>query len=256
VKCCASFCGLIGCHEPGIALDWLPQKGVPALGTNAIHVWRAFLDDEKEASHLWALLNSDERERADRFHFERDRRRFVAARGTLRRLLGAYLGVAPRDLRFVYGRFGKPSLTQSEHEKLAFNLSHSDAFAVFAVAWRRALGIDVEKLRMDYGGEDVARRFFAPGEVRQLLELPADDRRRGFFDIWTRKEATIKARGEGIGTLELADFEVSATPGEPARFLRGVDPSWRIREFQADPDYPGALVYQGSLAQIRFFSFG
>ena len=241
----------------GSVVDWLQQTSVPPLDESDIHVWRAGLDcDGPTADRFHAVLSLDERQRAERFQFERDRRRFVAARGTLRCLLGGYLGVAPQALCFVYGKFGKPALALPDRAILQFNLSHSGELAVFAIAWRRELGIDIEQVRADNGGEDVARRFFAQGEVQQLLALPPSARLRGFFDIWTRKEATIKARGEAISTLELGDFEVNAGPGEPARFVRGVGAGWNIRDFQAGTDFPGALVYRGALAQLGFFSFG
>lgn len=240
----------------GSLVDWLQQTSVPSLGASDIHVWRAGLDrDGPMADRFHTVLSLDERQRAERFHFERDRRRFVAARGTLRLLLGGYLGIAPQALRFVYGKFGKPALALSDRANLQFNLSHSGELAVFAMAWRCELGIDVEKHRADYGGEAVARRFFAQGEVQQWLALPPKARSRGFFDIWTRKEATIKARGAGIGTLERGDFEVNGVPGEPARFVRGAA-GWHIRDIQVDADFSGALVYRGVLAHLRFFSFG
>lgn len=239
-------------------MDWQKETSVPALAEREIHIWRAGLEiDEPQTRAFRAYLSEDERQRAERFHFERDQRRFIAARGTLRHLIGNYLSIKPQNLVFCYGQFGKPALEpQGEMRIPNFNLSHSGELAVFAISWRHDLGIDIERLRADYGGEDIARRFFSSGEVRRLLRLAPPARPRGFYNAWTRKEAMLKARGEGIGSARLQNFDVSLEPDAPAQFLRGIEPGWHILDFEADPDTPGALVYRGLRAKVRFLSFG
>src|SRR6185312_3642180 len=133
--------------------------------------------------------------RAARFRFDRDRDRFITARGTLRMLLARYLRKQPKDLQFLLGREGKPALVpESAGETLSFNLSHSQDVAVFAFGWHRNIGVDVERVRPDVEYEDIARHHFSAGEIQSLASLPRQKRVEGFFLCWTRKEAYIKAR--------------------------------------------------------------
>ncbi len=163
-----------------------------------------------------ALLSADERERAGRFRFGRDRDRFVSGRAALRRLLGDRLGVAPADIEIAYGAAGKPYVAGAS---VQFNVSHSDDVALIAIAdGVRALGVDVEVPRPGFGGVDIARQFFAPGEVARLLAQPAEERDDAFLRCWTRKEALLKAHGGGL-SLPLHDFEVSLEPSGPAAIL-------------------------------------
>jgi 4'-phosphopantetheinyl transferase len=205
---------------------------------------------------LRGTLAEDERVRAARFHFEKDRCRFVAARGALRAILGRYLRVPPARLRFRYGPHGKPALAaEFAGSGLEFNVSHSHSLALLAVARGRALGVDVERLRADAAGREIAERFFSAYEVSALCGLPAARQPRAFFDCWTRKEAYVKARGEGL-SFPLADFDVSLRPGEPAALLcvRGDEREaerWTLRALDVAPDYAAALVAEGSGWQLK-----
>ncbi len=221
-----------------------------------IAIWRASLDCEAAAlRNLEATLSPDEISRADRFHFPRDRARFVAGRGILRTLLGAYLKREPQSLIFMYGPQGKPKLEQNQGNSLHFNLSHKEGLGVYAFARQRHLGIDVEAIATNFPGEDIARRFFSPGELQELVGLSPDLRVEAFHLAWTRKEAYVKAQGQGLH-IKLDSFDVTLAPGEPARFLRGITPEWQIFAFWADLTHPGALVCDGaSPAVLRFFSW-
>jgi 4'-phosphopantetheinyl transferase len=163
------------------------------------------------------LLSDEERERASRFRFERDRSRFVAGRSTLRRLLAEYLDCAPGEVEILYGPYGKPHVAWPG---LSFNVSHSGSCALFAFAPGFEVGIDVEIAR---GGrqddEGVARRFFSPREVATLRAQPPGSRPLAFLRCWTRKEAYIKARGEGL-QLSLHDFDVEFAADAPPALLR------------------------------------
>ena len=164
-----------------------------------------------------AVLSEDERDRADRFHFERDRRRFVAGRSTLRRIVATYLDAFPREIVFEYGPQGKPRVSEST---LFFNISHSGACGLFAFATQFEIGVDVEQLdqaRSD--NEHVATRFFSPSEIETLRAQPTSARPQAFLRCWTRKEAFIKARGDGL-TLPLQDFDVSFAVGARPALLR------------------------------------
>jgi len=223
------------------------------LGTDDIHLWRGHLPVEESARKvLLSYLSDEERERAARYRFEHDRDRYVAARGMLRAILAQYLDDRPERLRFRYEQAGKPALlTGRRGASLEFNLSHSGELAVFAVARGRRVGVDVEKLKSDFPAEDVAERFFSSNERASLRSLAGDLKQEGFFHCWTRKEAYVKACGAGL-QVALDDFDVTLDPALPARFTRGIDPSWRLLGFIAERGYPAALVYDGESANVRF----
>jgi 4'-phosphopantetheinyl transferase len=219
-----------------------------------IHVWHAPLDcEEIFRAQLEATLSPDELERANRFHFAKDRNRYVVARGLLRKLLGGYLHRAPADLEFSYGEYGKPAISGlNASSGYSFNLSHSAGVVVFAIGKERNLGIDVELIKPDSAGEDIARRFFSPSEVSDLQTLPPESRAEAFFGCWTRKEAYLKARGTGL-QFPLDSFSVSLLPGWPAQFLSGVDPQWQIAGFSPAEGYVAAVVYDGPPCAIKYF---
>ncbi len=182
-----------------------------------LHVWRAGLDaDQDVVDRLHGLLADDERERARRFRFDRDRRRYVVGRGTLRLLLGRYLGQAPADVRFAYGEFDKPRL---DGPGPWFNLSHSGPIALLAFSADAEVGIDVELDDADFASERIAERFFSPAEVKILRSLPLTLQPRAFLTCWTRKEAFIKARGDGL-SLALDSFDVTLAPRQAGAILR------------------------------------
>lgn len=162
----------------------------PWPGVDEIYLWRTALAAVPDRPET---LSSDERERADRFHFERDRIAFRAGRAWLRAVLAGYLGVPPAAIRFGYGPHGKPHL--ADRPDLRFNLAHSGGWAALAVATGREVGIDVEAIRPI--AERVERVVFTPAEIAALNRLPAEERRLGFYNAWTRKEAYLKALGSG-----------------------------------------------------------
>lgn len=223
-----------------------------SLEADEVHLWRAHLDcTETVLGQLEATLASDEKARADRFVFQRDRNAFVATRGILRELLGRYVHRAAAELEFDYGAQGKPALrTQSSQKSFQFNVSHSYGVALLAFALGRQVGVDVELVRPDFAGEKIAERFFSPQEVTELRSLPPTLQDEGFFLCWTRKEAYIKARGEGL-QVPLKSFHVSLTPGKP-ELLQAADSSrWSLRSLRPDTRYVGAVVAEGSGWQLR-----
>ena|SRR5690348_12732443 len=236
--------------------------GAPPLLPGEIHIWRASQTVEPAVlSRLHGLLDPAEKARAERFVFQRDRDRFIVGRGLLRELLAAYIGCEPAQLGFDYGPQGKPSLRASESAAIAhaashirFNASHSQGLAAFAFALDCDLGIDVELIRNNFGGEEIAQRFFSREEVAELMSLPPEARAEAFFLCWTRKEAYIKARGQGL-QIPLASFSVSLTPGQPEQ-LRADDASrWELRSFQPKDDYAGAFVVEGKGHSLRYFDW-
>ena len=201
---------------------------------------------EAEISELYAVLADDEREKAGRFHFRRDRDRYVAARGILRRVLARHLAAAPEHIRFAYGPYGKPYLeAPRSSEDLDFNVSHSGGLAVFAVG-RNPMGVDVEAVRELSDMLPIAERFFSQDEVRDLRAIPAAERAAAFFRCWTAKEAYIKARGEGL-SMPLDRFAVSLLPLEGTVDLRVFDVpekarSFRLTRFSPRAGYVAALA--------------
>jgi 4'-phosphopantetheinyl transferase len=197
------------------------QSGPPAPPRpGTVEVWKLSLDlPGSSLTELRELLSGDELARAARFRRRVDAERFVAARGQLRRILGACLGRCPSEIVFAYGPYGKPSVEEGRAGRtLDFNLAHSEGIALLAVTGGSSVGVDVELPRPGFGGIDIARSFFAAGEVDRLVALPAAEREAGFLRCWTRKEAYVKARGAGL-QLGLGSFEVSLAGGA-ARLLR------------------------------------
>lgn len=188
-----------------------------ALEDGVVHVWRASLDQPPEVTaRLRALLDEGELDRARSFRFDLHRERYAVGRGLLRALVGRYLGRAPETIRFSYGPERKPELPRGE---LHFNLAHAEASAVYAFSSAFDVGVDVELLRASGNLDGIAERFFSPAEVAALRSLPESERPRAFLTCWTRKEAFLKARGDGL-TIRLDSFDVTLAPGLPAELLR------------------------------------
>jgi 4'-phosphopantetheinyl transferase len=225
------------------------------LRAGDVHVWYVPLDVDGGAvlQHA-ASLSEDERLRAARFKFARDARHFVVARSALRSLLGEYLSMPPRRLEFAYGEHGKPAF-EGTHAVLGFNISHSGEMAVVAVGWSRALGVDVERMRPLPDLADLAARSFAPRELSALGALPETDRLGAFFRCWTRKEAFIKATGQGLAQ-RLDAFAVSLAADEPARFLdidgdRDALARWTLHDLAPPVGYAGALAAEGIVRTVQ-----
>jgi len=221
------------------------------LGDEEVHVWKASLKPESPSVHsLIQILSPDERARADRFHFQKDRECFIVARGLLRVLLGRYLNMEPSCLQFRYNPYGKPALpNESGGNGLRFNLSHSDGLALYAITRGREIGVDIERIRPDVAEGQIAEQFFSCQEVKALRALPPSSQPVGFFNCWTRKEAYIKARGKGL-TLPLDQFDVSVVPGEAAALLYvSGDPEessrWSLQELAPGPGYVAAFAVEG-----------
>ena len=196
-------------------------------------------------AHAAAFLDEEEQRRAARFVVEEPRMSFTVARAVLRILLGQRLGIAPAAVRFTYGAYGKPAVNGD----LRFNLSHAGSMALYGFAWGREIGVDIEHHRRQTDRMGIAQRFFHPDECARILQLPEQLREKAFYDVWSRKEAYIKATGMGL-SLPLTGFQVPVAGGE-LRKWREDQREWTMwlppREIAG---YSHAMVYEGAEADV------
>lgn len=227
--------------------SWLEARAAGELQDGEVHVWCANLEpDVERLSVLEKTISASEQKRAARFHFWKHRRRFVAGRGILRVLLGQYLGQPPSEIVFSYSKYQKPFIIE---KNLEFNLSHSGGCALYAFCLASAVGVDLEKIRPITDAEGIARRFFSPSEYERFVILPNTTKHQAFFSCWTRKEAFIKALGEGL-SYPLADFDVSFADGQPVRLnsIRGSEEAardWTLKSLSPLEGFAAALAVQG-----------
>jgi 4'-phosphopantetheinyl transferase len=227
------------------------------LGNDQIHIWYCALHQEaSRCSELIQTLSLDELIRAEKFHFDRDRKNFIVCRGVLRETLGHYLGVEPDQIQFCYGKFGKPALVDtSDMPRIRFNLSHSKNLAVYAFTRDREIGVDIEHTHHIPEMDQIAEQFFSARENAVFCALPPHKKKEGFFNCWTRKEAFIKAIGGGL-SVPLNKFDVSLAPGEPARLLKIEGDSqaasrWTINELQSPSGFAAAVTVEGRSWRLR-----
>jgi 4'-phosphopantetheinyl transferase len=216
---------------------------------NEVHIWSILLDQAQTPTHFAKLLNDDETARAARFYFERDTRRYTVGRATLRLILSHYTGLSPTALHFTYNPYGKPALVADQNpDCVEFNLSHTGDHALCAITHGHAVGVDLEAMKpLDY--LQMAGTVFSDCEQATLQRLPVDQQAVAFFNGWTRKEAYIKAHGQGL-SMPLADFDVTLAPDEPARLLATrPDPDevgrWSLFGWAAAADRIAALAVAG-----------
>jgi 4'-phosphopantetheinyl transferase len=235
---------------------WLRARDRYELLADEVHVWRANLEQPQSCwASLIRVLSAEERERAGRYHFEADRKRCIIGRGLTRLLLAHCLRESPERLRFVYNAFGKSALASERLAHLQFNVSHSGDWILVALSRGRQLGVDVERHRSDMASDAIAARFFSPSECSVLAGLPPEMRCTAFFSCWTRKEAYLKARGDGL-SLALDQFDVAFAPGaEPRLIATWHDPvdaeRWTLADLQVGSDYAGAIAVQGANWQLK-----
>lgn len=226
---------------------WVQPPTDLRLSLNEVHIWLAELDLPAPHIHdLGETLSADECDRAQRFYFERDRQRFIAGRGILRNILSRYLALSPSKIEFCYGKRGKPAL---RNESICFNLSHSQGLALYAIVQNRMVGIDLEQIRSMSDAEGIAKSFFSQREYAEIQGVPASEKQVAFFNCWTRKEAFLKAIGDGL-YKPLDQIEVSLLPDEPARLLSIAGDvqsasRWSILHLIPSADYVGALAIEG-----------
>lgn len=246
---------MIDPNRPPAAPRW-PAAAPSRLLPGEVQLWLFSLEQPPlPRDYLADLLSPDERARAERFRFEVHRRRFTAGRGLLREALGRWLGEEPRELVFRYGEKGKPSLAAPAVPDLRFNLSHSQDLGLLGVAWGRELGVDVEACRPLEDAAGLVERFFAPGERAAFGALEAERQLLGFYSGWTRKEAYVKARGDGL-SLPTTSFEMTLDPAGPAALLAfDAEPAevlrWHFTALDPAPDFLAAVAVEAPGADLR-----
>ena len=246
-----SFTGSADVPSPLSVKRERSPKQVHPLPDDQVHIWRVPLNQSSERTLLsLEVLSPDERERAARFHFDKDRNQFVQARAALRFILGEYLNGQPQELEFSYGAQGKPALAKVHAEsELRFNLSRRDGLALLAVCRGREIGVDVELVRTGMSLFEIAEISFSARELTTLRSLPESLQASGFYNCWTRKEAYVKARGEGL-SFPLKQFDVSLTPGDPVQLLQVRDnlddvDRWTLQEIPVGENYVAAVIVEG-----------
>ena len=240
---------------------WSPAPKDLILADHEVHVWRAQLElPLSQVQELRGILTDEELDRANRFLFEIDRQRFIAARGILRSILSRYIKIYPGHLRFYYNQYGKPFLaSESSADLLNFNLSHSGSMALYSITRNMEIGVDVEHVHSDFEYEEIAKRFFSFNEVSILRRIPPEKKLEAFYNCWTRKESYIKAHGKGL-SMPLDSFDVSLAPWEPSIVLITKDEPeesshWTLLDLKPEPGYVGALAVRGTGCRLRFWDW-
>lgn len=239
-----------------ISSNWEPPPKELAFAPDAIHLWSASLDDAVSNLNYWEkILSSDERERAERLILEQNRNRFVAGRGILRSLLGKYLQMQPEQIQFQYNRWGKPSPDSSDI--LHFNLSHSNGIALFAFCKTGTIGVDIEYISPETNLEQTSALVFSKNEIATLQSVLPELRRDLFFKYWTRKEAFMKASGEGF-SVSPSEFDVSFAPENPVEKIakdneQSTDSDWFVQDLSVFEGYAAALACKSKTCLLSFF---
>ncbi len=234
-----------------------PPKDI-RLHENSVDIWLTSLDIEKHSiDKLTRVLSEDEIKRAGRFHSIDLKNNFITARAVLRFILARYLKVSPVEIIFHYDTHGKPLLTgEFLKSGICFNLSHTHGMVLYGITFGRAVGVDIEKIRLDYSFEKIAGRHFAPSEFKLFQKSPENEKIRTFFTYWTRKESILKALGKGLH-LSMKTVDVSGAPREAVKFLDNSvnleKTKWFIGDLNIGRDYCAAFAVEGMVKEKRLY---
>jgi 4'-phosphopantetheinyl transferase len=235
---------------------WSPASESFSLSEGDVQIWRAWLKRPPEqVDGLMAVLSEDERARAGRFHYAKDRSHFIAGRAILRTLLGRYLLLSPNEVLFTYSQHGRPDLDKRVNTiGLQFNLSHSEELAIFAFTRGRKLGIDLEYQRWLSDLSELAASCLSQNEFEIWSNLPTSQQQGAFYLLWTQKEAFLKAEGEGLSqpleSIELAFEQDTAATLENIRDCSIGECKWSATTFVPAPGYLASLFVSGEGWQL------
>ncbi len=230
----------------------------PKLSKQNIHVWVVNFDIVQEKiTRLHGFLSEEEIIRASKFRFKKDKISSIISRGTLRFLSGKYLEKEPGEIKFKYGEFGKPEYNLDT--KLKFNISHSGKVVVLGFVLNDDIGIDIEEIKTDFDVLDIASNYFSNKEIEFLRKTPVENHVKNFYRCWTRKEAFIKAKSQGL-SFPLDSFSVSINSDEKAELLETLwdkkeKDLWQIIPFETEVNYKAALAVKGQVQSIKYFNF-
>ena len=236
---------------------FLPRPGPSSslvIRQDQVHIWLVHTRGESiSPGDFKDLLSSVEQDRASKFKFETDRRRYTTAHAALRSILSIYVNSSARELQFISGPYGKPKLAAiHDKKKIEFNLSHSHEVALIAVTQGREVGVDVERVREDFAFDEVAQRFFTTREVAALHDLPIHLQRETFYKCWTSKEAFLKAKGTGLsGRLD----EVEIVLTDHVVRVKGTIPNFSLIDLTVDGGYVAALVVDGAEPRLTYYAW-
>ena len=242
--------------------SWCSPPDKLVISKYDVHVWKADIEKLAASLHTFAaILSYEERRRAERYRFERDRVRYIIAKGVLRIIIGNYyLTIDPTQIEFCYGTHGKPFLEKRFGDgKFHFNQSDSNGIVLYAFAIDRQIGIDLEYIRDIVDAQSIVANNFSEYEKKSFNALPTKDKKEAFFKCWTRKEAYIKAIGKGL-YYPLDQFDVSVSPNEPPKIIR-IDGSsaeaskWTLADVTTHSDYSAALAFEGVGAAMQLYEF-
>ena len=241
--------------------EWPLATAPPSFPTERVDIWKVHLDRPLLKNSENEVLSPDEIARANRFHFDKDRVHFVRCRTALRQLLGKYLGIPASEIQFRYSTNGKPELEANLNPRaLQFNVSHSADLAAIAIGSEHRLGVDLEKIRVDVDIVSLSKRFFSLRERAEIQALPEHLRVSAFFACWTRKEAFLKATGEGL-SFPLENFSVSVQPDSNPKLEEvnedtKVGEQWFLADIHVGVDYRAALAVERRHTRLHTYSFG
>lgn len=236
---------------------WKAARQKIFLAENEAHIWRiALFQKDKVLEFSADLLDENEKSKAAKFRFERDRRNYIAAHGAMREILGFYLECCPKKIEFTTNYYGKPFLRRNQTD-INFNMSHSHEWALLALTKGKKIGVDIELIRAEIAEQNLAEQIFSPLENETLRNLPEKLRLKAFFDCWTRKEAFIKAVGKGL-SYPLEEFAVSCAPHQSAMLLSINNSSdevenWHIKELNVGENYAAAAAIESKQLKLKFY---
>ena len=242
------------------ATTWSQVPTPLTYPTGRVDVWRVRLDEPLTVPPEASVLSADEVARANRFHFAKDRTHFIRCRSALRGLLAGYLAIPAPEIRFEYLTSGKPQLIAEQNQRaLQFNVSHSANMALIAVGSEHRLGVDIEKIRGDVDTTELAERFFSLRERAGLQALPGHLRVSCFFACWTRKEAFLKATGDGL-SFPLADFSVSTDPNsdpelEEINGNKEAGKQWFLADLSVAEGYRATVAFERSYSRLEIYAW-
>jgi 4'-phosphopantetheinyl transferase len=237
---------------PSLETRWEKPPAIVTAAASEVHVWATRADESKVAA-VWGNLSRAEQDRASQFRSHAARTEFIVARGALRSIASKYLGVSPQAVKLTHGQHGKPELAPNHGRRVRFNVSHSQGLILQAFS-RREVGVDVEFIWPDVRLTDVSATVFSAAEILFLSQSSPGEQRRDFFRCWTRKEAFVKAMGEGL-TDRIRRVAIVSCNGDLVPFISGTPAGsqWSIADLDVGSAFVAAVAIAGRNCSFRFW---